>query len=149
MNLQSASSSAARRQSGISLLETVIALTIATLVLSGLITGFVQSARQAEVSAYTLAAQAQASQGLEQVRAAKWDLSGTLPVDQLTNFANVVQALDIPSSSSRPIYGTNITTISLISSNPWLKMVQVDCVWTFLDGRLFTNSIYSYRSPDQ
>jgi len=149
MNLQCASPSAARSQSGISLLETVIAMTIATLVLSGLITGFVQSARQAEISAYTLAAQAQASQGLEQVRAAKWDLSGSSPVDQLTNFANVVQPLDIPSSSSRPIYGTNITTISIISSNPWLKMIQFDCVCTFLDCRLFSNSIYSYRSPDQ
>ena len=138
-----------KKEQAVSLIETVVAIAIATLVLSGLITGFVQAARQTEISAYMLAAQAQASQGLEQTRAAKWDLSGTTPVDQLTNSPNVVQTLDIPSSSSRPIYGTNITTISTISSNPWLKMVQVDCVWTFSDGRIFTNSIYSYRSPDQ
>src|SRR6059058_5895092 len=125
----------ARRRTGtaeaVSLIETVIAVAIAAMVIGGLITGFVQSARQAESTAYILAAQAQASQGLEQVRAAKWDPTvSTGAVDQVisTNFPPFVQLLDVPGSSPRPIYGTNITTISVVSTNPLVKMVRVDCV---------------------
>lgn len=137
---------------GVSLIETVIALAIAAMVIGGLITGFVQSARQAESSAYILAAQAQASQGLEQVRAAKWDPTGsTGAVDQVvsTNFPVAIQILDVPGSGARPVYSTNITTISTVSTNPLLKMIRVDCVWTFLNGQLYTNSMFTYRAPDQ
>ena len=122
------------------------------MVIGGLITGFVQSARQAESSAYILAAQAQASQGLEQVRAAKWDPTvSTGAVDQVlsANFPPFIQLLDVPGSGSRPVYATNITTITTVSANPLLKMIRVDCVWTFLNGQLYTNSMFTYRAPDQ
>src|SRR2546423_2347939 len=140
------------RAEGVSLIETVIAVAIAAMVIGELITGFVQSARQAEASAYILAAQAEASQGLEQVRAAKWDPTvSTGAVDQVisANFPVSIQLLDVPGSGSRPIYGTNITTISTVSTNPLLKMIRVDCVWTFLNGQLYTNSMFTYRAPDQ
>src|SRR5438876_7333609 len=123
---------------GVSLIETIIAVAIAAMVIGGLITGFVQSARQVESSAYILAAQAEASQGLEQVRAAKWDPTvSTGAVDQVVsaNFPAVVQRLDVPGSGPRPIYATNITTISTVSTNPLLKMIRVDCLWTYLTGQ--------------
>jgi len=141
-----------RRIYGVTLVETIIAVAIAAMVIGGLITGFVQSARQAESSAYIFAAQAQASEGLEQVRAAKWDPTvSTGAVDQVvsTNFPVVVQLLDVPGSSARPIYATNITTISTVSTNPLLKMIRVDCIWTYLNGQLYTNSMFTYRAPDQ
>src|SRR5438876_840400 len=112
---------------GVSLIETVIAVAIAAMVIGGLITGFVQSARQAESSAYILAAQAEASQGLEQVRAAKWDPTvSTGAVDQVVsaNFPPFIQLLDVPGSGSRPVYATNITTITTVSANPLLKMIR-------------------------
>jgi len=140
------------RESAVSLVETIIALAIAAMVIGGLVMGFVQSARQAESSAYFLAAQSQASQGLEQVRAAKWDPTVTTGVvDQVVsaNFPAVVLPLDVPGSGSRTLYGTNITTISTVSTNPLLKMVRVDCVWTSLNGVLYTNSMFTYRAPDQ
>src|SRR4051812_29124387 len=81
--------------SAFSLIETLVSLAIVGVVIGGLITGFVQAARQAESSSYVLAAQAMASEGLEQVRAAKWDPS--VPTDQVnsTNFPNISATLDV------------------------------------------------------
>src|SRR5207248_10730160 len=118
-----------RRIYGVSAFDTIIAVAMAAMVIGGLSTGFVQSAGQAESSAYIFAAQARASVGLVQVRAAKWDPAvSTGAVDQVvsTNFPVVVQLLDVPGSSARPIYATNITTISTVSTNPLLKMIRVD-----------------------
>ena len=138
-------------RSGTTLVETIIALAIATFVIAGLITGFIQSARQTESSAYVLAAQALASQGLEQSRAAKWDPTASPVVDDLvsSNFPTVVTNLDVPGSNARLVFGTNVTTITTVSTNPQLRMVRVDCSWAFLGGQVYTNSIYTYRAPDQ
>jgi hypothetical protein len=137
-------------ESGVTLVETVMALAIALFVIGGLVSGFLQSARQAEASAYILAAEGMAIQGLEQVRAAKWDPRAPLDQVQGTNFTNVPpMLLDVPGSSSRPIWGTNVTTISTISTNPQLRMIRVDCTWAFLDGRVYTNTVYTYRTTDQ
>ena len=46
-------------------------------------------------------------------------------------------------------YATNYTTVSDISVDPPLRMIQVDCVWRFMGGRLFTNTVITYRAPDQ
>ena len=124
----------------------------AIVVIAGLISGFVQSARQAESAAYFLAAQAQASQGLEQVRAAKWDpltVTGGVDLVWTTNFPVDIRMLDVPGASARPVYGTNVTTITVISTNPPLKMIRVDCTWNFLGQRIYTNSMFTYRAPDQ
>ncbi len=140
-----------QKKSGVTLVETVMALAISLFVIAGLVTGFVQGARQTESSAYVLAGQAQALQGIEQVRAARWDTISSPVVDQVvnSNFPTVVQTLDVPGSSTRPVYATNVISISTVSTDPPLRMVRVDCSWTFLTGRLFTNSVVTYRAPDQ
>ena len=137
--------------SGVSLVETLIAVAIAAFVIGSLVTGFVQSARQAESSAYVLAAQALASQGLEQTRAAKWDPTASPIMDQLTNgaFPTVITNLDVPGSTSRAIWATNITTISTVSTNPQLRMIRIDCIWSFTGNQVYTNSMFTYRAPDQ
>jgi type II secretory pathway pseudopilin PulG len=129
--------------------EIVIALAIAALVIACLMQGFVQSAQRAEMSAYVLAAQARAVEGLEQVRAARWDPSST-NVDEVvqTNFPPTVNVLDLPKAGTYQIYATNYTTIRTISTNPALRMVRVDTVWPWT-GRTITNSIVTYRAPDQ
>jgi len=134
------------------LVETLVAIVISTFVIGSMIAGFVQSARQAESSSYVLAAQALASQGLEQTRAAKWDPTATPAVDQLTNgaFPNIITNLDVPGSSARLISATNITTIFMVSTNPQLKMIRVDCSWSLsTSSRVYTNSMFTYRAPDQ
>jgi type II secretory pathway component PulJ len=140
-----------QRDSGYSLAETVVSLAVSMIMLSGLISGFLQSAQTSEWSSYSLSAQSQALRGVEQVRAAKWDPLGFPSVDQITsgNFPVRVEILYIPMRGNNIAYVTNYTTITTVSSDPPLKMVRVDAVWGFFHRGLFTNSAFTYRAPDQ
>jgi prepilin-type N-terminal cleavage/methylation domain-containing protein len=140
------------RQAGFTLAEVVIATALAALVVGSSIYGYVIASRRAEWSAYSLAANSLAIQRLEQARAAKWDPLGFPPVDELvsTNFPVVsTNVLDIPISKTNIVYATNITTITVLSTNPPLKMIRVDCIWPFLNRGSFTNTVVTYRAPDQ
>lgn len=123
---------------------------IAGLLMLVIIQGYILSSKRAEWSAYSLAAQSLALQRLEQARACKWDPEAATPVDEFvsTNFQAQINILDIPYSSTNYVYATNFTTISTISTTPALKQIQVDCVWSFTQGKLFTNTVVTYRSPD-
>lgn len=132
-------------------MEVVLSMTIAALAIGGMIYGYVLSANRAEWSAYSLAAQSLALQRLEQARACKWDPLANPPVDQLvsTSFPVMVEILDVPISGTNVVLATNRTTILDLSASPPLKMIQVDCVWNFMGRSTFTNTIVTYRGPDQ
>jgi len=138
-----------RSRRAFTLVEVAITTLIAAMVIGGIIYGYIQSAYRAEWSGYSLAAQALATQRLEQTRAAKWDPAAD--VDELisSNFPDVVSILDLPVAGTNVVSATNFTTISWISTNvPMLKMVRVDCVWMGPRGVVFTNSSATYRMPD-
>lgn len=145
-----------RSQKAFTLVEVMIAMSIVVVSLAGVITGYIVATRQAEWSAYSLAAQSLATQRLEQTRAAKWDpraaaIAGVTN-DELVaaNFPTVpTNILDMPVSGTNVAYATNFTTITDVSSGGYpLRMIRVDCVWSFRQ-RLFTNTIAAYRAPDQ
>ena len=140
-----------RRSSGVTLIEVVISMTIAAITISSIVTGYTFCARQMEQAACSTAAELMARQRIEQVRGAKWDPLAEPPVNELvaSNFPVVVSTLDLPVAINRPLYSTNSTTISTVSSSPPLTMIRVDCVWSLLDRGPFTNSITAYRAPDQ
>jgi len=140
-----------RGEQAFTLAEVVIASGIAALSLGSVIYGYVMSAQRAEWSAYSLAAQSLAMQKMEQFRAAKWDPNGFPPVDQLvaSNFPTEINILDIPISGSNVVFATNFATITQPSTNPPVKMIRVFCVWNWRGQRNFTNSISTYRAPDQ
>jgi hypothetical protein len=123
---------------------------IAAMMLLAIVRGYILSTSRAEWSAYSLAAHSLALQRLEQARACKWDPESATPVDEFvsTNFPPQVNVLDIPYSSTNYVFATNFTTISMVSAAPPLKLIQVDCIWEFTNGKLFTNSVVTYRSPD-
>lgn len=133
------------------LAEVVIATGLSALAVGGTLYGYVMAVRRAEWSAHRLAAHSLAAGRVEQARAAKWDPLGYPPVDELvsSNFPVTVSVLDIPITRTNIAYATNVTTISLISTNPPLKMIRVDTSWIFPRGRAFTNTIVTYRAPDQ
>lgn len=135
---------------GFTLMESIIASSIAAMMFGGIVYGYIQSGRNAEWSAYSFAAQSMAMQRLEQTRACKWDPESTPSVDELisSNFPTIVSILDVPMSGSNYIYATNFTTISTISTTPQLRMIKVESVWGFINGRLYTNSIATCRAPD-
>src|SRR5277367_1254630 len=60
-------------RAGFTLAEILIAFLIFGMTTSGLIYGYVQANRMAEMSSMSLAAQSLAQQGLEQARSAEWD----------------------------------------------------------------------------
>lgn len=126
-------------------------MAVTVLAIGGMVSGYLFSVERAEWSARSSAAQILAAQRIEQVRAAKWDSLASPVVDEVasTNFPMEVAALGVPSTSETGILATNTVTIALVSQNPPLKMVRVDCWWPFLSRGLFTNTLVTYRSPDQ
>jgi hypothetical protein len=89
--------------------------------------------------------------GLEQCRAAKYDPHGSPPTDALvsSNFPSRVDILDPGTVDGTASYGTNTTTILTISTNPALKLVRVNCTWTYPGRGVFTNSVSTYRAANQ
>ena len=63
------------------LIEVLISFAILALIVAGVIYGYAQTNRFAEWSSMSLAAQSYALQGLEQLRAAKWDLQANPAID--------------------------------------------------------------------
>jgi type II secretory pathway pseudopilin PulG len=135
------------------LIEIMVALGVFVLVTSGMIYGYLQSNRDAEWSAMSLAAQSYAAQGVEQARAATWSISGSddLKVPASPGYTNYFQTntMQIP-ISGQP---TNVITTITITSNstPYQsRQIRADCVWKFpLTGTSFTNTVITERAPDQ
>lgn len=136
---------------GSSLVELVIALAIAVVTIGGSVKGYLLTANKAEWSAYSLAAHSMALQRLEQTRAAKWDPGAWPPVDRLlqANFPPVTNVLDVPISGTNVVYGRVYTTVTNLAVQPPLKLVRVECVWSFHLRGSFTNTVLTYRAPDQ
>jgi len=94
------------------------------------------AARAEALSQAGLAAAAQAS-------------AQTAATELAANFPPLVEVLDLPISGTNIAFATNFTTIRTVSNHPPLKLVHVDCVWSFQTGAVFTNSLTTYRAPDQ
>ena len=136
---------------GVTLVEVVISMAIAGVTITSILSGYVFSAQQLERASCSTAAELMARQRLEQVRSAKWDPLANPPVNEMVsgNFPIVISALDIPVTGNNPLYGTNSTTITTVSDDPPLMMIRVDCVWSFMSRGPFTNTVATYRAPDQ
>jgi prepilin-type N-terminal cleavage/methylation domain-containing protein len=138
---------------GFTLPEMLVCFAIVGLTMGGILTAYTNSALFTTRAGYSLAAQAQAIQVLERVRAATWDTQSVPVVDNTVNFpAQTVSVLELPISGTNVIYATNhlsVTTV-IVSANPLttVKMIQVDTTWPW-NGQVSSNSIVAYRSPDQ
>lgn len=136
---------------GFSLEEVVFSMGIASVAIGGLVSGHSFATGRTLWSAASMAAQSAAVQRMEQSRSAKWDPLAYPPVDEFVpaNFAVQVTSLAVPGSDKGPMLATNFTTISVVSAEPLLKMIRVDTTWAFLGRGVFTNTVFTYRSPDQ
>ena len=134
-----------------SLIELLVAVAISGILFSGAIVGYQQASLRAEWSAYSLAAHSLALQRLEQTRACQWDTLASPAIDELIagNFPDQIDILDVPVTGTNFVYATNNVTITTISVDPPLRMIQVDCTWDLMEKGPFTNTIAVYRAPDQ
>jgi len=140
-----------RHKAAFTLEEVIVALSIVGVTMSATISGYVSVAKRSDWATRSAAADAAAMQRMEQTRAARWDTLAAQSVDEVSsvNFPQIEVALDVPQKHAVPARANVRTTVEQISIDPPLKMVRVDCLWTSLDGRAFTNSLITYRSPNQ
>jgi type II secretory pathway pseudopilin PulG len=139
---------------GFTLAEVCISMSLVGLIFGGVIFGYIALTDRAEWSAYSLAAQSLALQGLEQARAAKWDPLAYPPVDELGT-TTLVQTLemDLPVAGA-PILATNIVEITVSATAPPLRQIRSCCLWQLPSrgariGGPFTNTVFTLRAPDQ
>jgi len=142
------------RRAAFTLVEVLVCMMVMGLVFAGILTGNTQSSNRAEWAGYNMAAQALAVQQLEQFHAAAWDTQATPVTDYTTNFpASVTNTLDLPISGTNAVWVTNFITITnlTIASNPPvnIKMLRVDTVWLWRNTTLFTNTLVTYKAPDE
>ena len=141
-----------RTASGFTLAEIVVATALGAITIGASIYGYIVAAKRAEWSAYSFAAESLAMQKIEQARSCKWDPLANPPYDSdlvSSNFPLETNILDIPISGTNIVWATNFTTITVLQTNPPLKMIRVDCVWRFNGKGPFTNTVVTYRAPDQ
>jgi len=147
------------------LVEVLLALACLTLVMSGLMYGYVQANRMSEWCSMSLSAQSYASQGAEQARAADWrprDSSTNTgpnskdelpPTNQVWSGTNYIMDIPIkgsPSSTNFAFFITNKIYVTDLSSNPYLRQIRSDTIWIFpRTGKLYTNTLILLRAPDQ
>jgi prepilin-type N-terminal cleavage/methylation domain-containing protein len=157
-NVSRQSSPSRQSSRAFTLVEVVVAMSIAALVFSGIILGFTTSSQRVEWASYNLAAQNLAQQGLEQARASGWDPQAPTPLDNCTqtNFPPVTtNILDVPiTGTNNTTFATNTWTITDVGTSTYpLKMIRVDCSWRYqkVGGRavVFTNTAVTLRAPNQ
>lgn len=139
------------KRAGMTLVETLVSMVIVALIVTATINGYIMSMNRAEWSSQSLAAHSLAVQRMEQVRAATWNVTGETPVDFVTeaSFPTVTSVMDIPVSGTNAVRATIYTRITTVSANPPLKLVRVDCAWPYRSRGWFTNTLLTYRSPEQ
>ena len=162
------------------LAEVLIAFCIFGMVTAGMIYGYVQANRIAEWSSQSQAAMSYAVQGMERMRSAQWLASqitttngpntmDEMPLSIIINpqlkeylpptlnpasgvycyVTKEVDTLDIPSTGDL-IPVTNFVTVTQIHTNPMLRQIVSQVVWTFrLTGSNYTVTIVTLRAPDQ
>ena len=140
-----------RKKAAFTLEEVIVSSGISGLGIAGIISGYVLAAYRADWTSCSVAAQNLAQQRMEEVRAAKWDAHASPVVDELqeTNFPTIQHNLDLPQVGTNGVTATITTSIRPVSSNPSLKVIQVDCVWSNGASGPFTNTLISLRAADQ
>lgn len=157
---------------GFTLIEVVTSIFIVALVFGGILAAYIQGARRAEWSGYSLAAQAVGLREIERGRAIMldvrqnqissqlWktnllllDFKATSSAGGITVSGYTTNILDLPYSGGNFVLVTNLVSIQTVTVKPGVQVqfMQVDTVWPFAKGqavRYFTNSIGTYFAPD-
>ena len=161
-----------KRETGLTLVEVVISVSIVALVFGAILDGYISTAKKVEWTGYSLAAQSLGLQAVEQARAATWDIA--MGNNQLTNITLMSSSwnsstltysgyttniLDVPIKGTNMVVATNFVTIQQInisgSTNVQilLQIIRVDTVWPFTGWgnnsiHYYTNSLGTYFAPD-
>jgi prepilin-type N-terminal cleavage/methylation domain-containing protein len=160
---------------GFTLPEVLIAVVIVAIMFATIINGYLSGAKRSEWTGFSLAAQSESVECLEQARSAVWDIAlgknevATMALSGFTSNSTslggyvitgyTTNILDIPWKGTNYLMATNYITITLFPENNasnlpvQLQMVRVDTVWPFSDWGKFsllyyTNTSCTYMAPD-
>lgn len=136
------------RRSGFTLIEVAVASAIAALLFAGIFGGYTVIARRVQFAAYDLAGNSCAMKQMEQIIDSQWVPSSGI-TNLFTSYPNTVSNyLYLPSQQGSFTACTNYVTITSASSSPPYAMIRVDCVWSFPNTGLFTNTVAVLRAPN-
>lgn len=138
-----------KAKAAFTLAETVIAVGILALVMSGFVYGYTQTTYRAGWSSMSLVAQSLALESIERARAAQWAVYtlGSSGGDQLPpgTYTNIwTNAVFLP-FTGRTITVTNYLQITSAQTFPPIRQIRSDCVWEFSPGHFFTNTVVTLR----
>jgi len=139
-----------RRQSGMTLVEVVLAVGLFAIVFATVLKGLVQANLRASWIACDAAANKVAEQRLEQMQNARWD--PTISIDEVVaaNFPTNVVALDTNPNGANTILATSTVQVAMVTNSSLVyKVITSETRWRFLNRGPFTNSVVTIRSPDQ
>lgn len=136
---------------GFTLEEVLVAISLVGITALSTVSGYVTVAKRSDWASRSAAANAAAVQRVEQIRAARWDTLASPPVDEVVaaHFPDLVVPLDVPQKEASLVQARVKTFIDRISDQPPVRLVRVECIWSSLDQRLFTNTVVAYRTPGQ
>ena len=141
-----------RALQAMTLVEVMVAFAISGLAVAAIVSGYIYSLNAAEKFSLSLAANAQATERMEQIRSARWSATSSPVIDEVvtSNFPAQAVTLDLAGAGTGATRATNYTQITTISTTPPLKRIHVDCVWVYnRSSQLITNSMETCRAPDQ
>lgn len=139
------------RKSAFTLEEVLMSMAVASISMGAILSGYLLSFQKAEWTAHDQAAQSLAVQRVEQTKAARWEPFSIPPRDELVaaNFPAVERQLDIPVRGTNTVNAMVYTSITDVSTDPPIRRIRVDAIWSYLERGPFTNTVISLRSSDQ
>ena len=166
MHFHSAKSSQEFSRSGFTLAEVLVSFLIVMMVVGGIIYGYTQANRIADYTSMSLAAESEAIQGVERVRAAQWDphqfpyqtgpnTGDEVPANTTGPAMTFVDFMDVPSKGTPSQtdfnnWVTNYIYVTAVPGSYLLRQIQSDAVWTYAaTGQVITNTVILLRAPDQ
>jgi type II secretory pathway pseudopilin PulG len=140
---------------GFTLTEVMVSFGLAAFTVGGIIASYLMAAQRSEWTTASTAAQQLAMDRMAQLRAARWELSWeaggltlTNELVELNNIPDLPAVLEIPQTATGVLMATNYVTVTKMV-DPRVALLRVDCVWSLPTRGPFTNSLVSYRAPDQ
>jgi hypothetical protein len=143
-----------RRRGGFTLAEVVVSIAMAAVAVGGVISCYLMAAQRSEWTTASTAATQSAMDRMAQLRAARWEVSwegDSTRTNELVagDFVEGPVPLDMPLTGTMPLMATNYVSVTRLPMDRPLFLLEVDCVWGLMGRGPFTNSLVSYRAPDQ
>jgi prepilin-type N-terminal cleavage/methylation domain-containing protein len=138
------------RRGGFTLTEVVVSMALAAFTVGGVIACYLMAAQRSEWTTASTAAHQLAMDRMEQLRAARWDDASAVASELLEGVRwEAPSVLEVPQTGLGMLWATNQVTVTRLAVDRPVMLLRVDCVWSLAARGPFTNTLVSYRAPDQ